>query len=159
MAIDDDDDEEGPQARVDMDLTEEDPPDGLVDDPGAGDEEEHRLDEGGEVLDLAVAVRVGLVGRPVRDADGDEGDERGDEIEPRMGGLGQDAERAAEETDDELHAGQAHGGEDGARGRPLFFVPGHVDGRRFFGVHIGGRSQARRMLSRPEDRGNARRGR
>ena len=97
-----------------MDVAEEDPLDRLIDDPAAGDEKEDGLDEGGEILDLAVAVRMGFVGRAVRDADGDEGDERGDEVEPRMGGLGQDAERSAEEADDELHAGQAQGGDDGA---------------------------------------------
>ncbi len=38
----DDDDEKGPEAGIDMDVAEEDPADGLVDDPGAGDEEEQR---------------------------------------------------------------------------------------------------------------------
>jgi len=128
----DDDDEEGPQTGFDVDFAEEDPAHGLVDDPGAGEEEQQGLDEGRDVLDLAVSVGVRFVRRPVRDTDGDEGDQRGDEVESRMGGLGQDAERAAEEADDELHPRQAQGGQHGAPRGPLLLVAGQIDGRGFF---------------------------
>jgi len=82
-----------------------------------------------------VAVRVSFIGRPVRDADGDESDERGDKVEAGMGGFGQEPERTAEEADDEFHPRQGQGGEDGIRGRPLFLSTAQFDGRRLFGGH------------------------
>ena len=122
------------------DVAEEDPLDGLVDDPGAGDEEEHGLDEGGEVLDLAVAVGVGLVGGPVRDADGDEGDERrrrgrGPNGPPRPGCPSEPLRRPTTS----FMPVRPRAATTELAGRPLLLVPGHVDGRRFFGGHGFGR--------------------
>ncbi len=40
-----------------------------------------------------------LVGRAVRDPDGEEGDDGGDEVQAGVGRFGQEAERAGEEAD------------------------------------------------------------
>ena len=50
----------------------EDPLDCLPDDPRAGDGHEAGFEESGEVLDLSVAVGVVLVGRLIRNANGEE---------------------------------------------------------------------------------------
>ena len=99
---------------------EEQPLDGLVDDPDAGDDQEEGLDEGGEVLDLAVAVGVVLVGGTVGDVDGQEGDDGGHQVEAGVGGLGQHPEAAGHEADDELDDGEENGRPDGAGGGGLF---------------------------------------
>src|SRR3989304_3707777 len=57
-------DPEGPNRRFHVDFFEEQPPHRLPDDPGAGQEQQTGLEEGGEVFDLAVAVLVVGVGGP-----------------------------------------------------------------------------------------------
>ena len=97
-------------------------PDGLVDDPGAGGEQEDGLDEGREILDLAVAVGVFVVGRLVGEMDGQERDDGRDEVEGGVGGLGQDAEAPRRKADDELHPRQEDRRDDGVRRRRLLFL-------------------------------------
>ena len=87
-------DEKRPEAGVDVHRLEEDPDDGLVDDPGAGHEKQHGLDQGGEILDLAVAVGMIVVRRLVGDVNGQQGDDGGDEVERRVGRFRQDPETA-----------------------------------------------------------------
>ena len=58
----------------------------------SGDEDQERsLGERGEMLCLAVAVEVPLVGRLHRDADREEREQRRDEVGARVGGLGDEA--------------------------------------------------------------------
>ena len=65
------------------------------------DRDEHercRLGERREMLRLPVTVRVAAVGRPDRDADGEERQQRGDEVGARVHRLGDEPEAAAREA-------------------------------------------------------------
>ena len=64
--------------------------------------EHRRLDEGGEMLSLAVAVLVPLVGRANGDADREERQQRGDEVGARVQRLRDEPEAAAREARAEL---------------------------------------------------------
>ena len=121
-------DQKSPQVGIHLDALEEEALDRLVNDPGAGDEEENRLDQGAEVLDLAVPVRVIVVGRLARDAHGQVRDQGGDEIEKRVGRLGQDPQAHGQEADDELQQGQDDGGEDRVAGGRLLLSLGALGG-------------------------------
>ncbi len=111
-------DDEGPDGEVEREvLAMDDALDGFGDDPDGGGEHDDGLDEGGEGFDLAVAVVVALVGGAVGDADGEEGDGGGDEVDAGVGGFGEHAEGAGEDSGEELEEGDGEGGEDrGERG-------------------------------------------
>jgi len=101
----------------------------LIDDPGAGEEEEARFDQRREVFDLAVAVGVVAVGRLIGVAHGQQGDDGGHQVQSGMGGLGQDAQALGHEADDQLEGGKkqsgAHG--DGRHVSLFFFCNIHRD--------------------------------
>ena len=112
---------------------------------------------GGEAFELAVAVVVLLVGGAVGDADGEEGDGGGDEVDAGVGGFGEHAERAGEDAGDELEQRDGRGGEHrGERGgalgvaavllfgwfMPCVVVPGVMGVRIHAAVH-GFRSRGR----------------
>jgi class 3 adenylate cyclase/tetratricopeptide (TPR) repeat protein len=94
-------------------------------DRDSGDEEAHPDEEGSlgerrEVLRLRVAEGMSAVGRPDRDRDGKEREERGSEIGPRVRGLGEEPEAAAREPRDELdHDQEACRSDRDERGAPL----------------------------------------
>ncbi len=82
--------------------------------------EERRLGERREVLGLAVPVLVALVGRLRRDADREEGQQRGDEVGAGVDRLGDEAEAVRGEADRELQRDERAGGDDrDERGAPL----------------------------------------
>ena len=81
----------------------------LIDDPAAGDEEQQRLDEGREVLHLAVAVGVVGVGRAVRGAHGEEGHYRRQQVQPGVGRFGKDAQAARQQAHGQLKTGEEDG--------------------------------------------------
>ena len=111
----------GQGRELDLGRVEEDAVDGLVGDPDAGDDHEAGFDEGGEVLDLAVAVGVVFVGGLAGDADGEEGEAGAEQVDAGVGGVGEHAERAGEDSGDDLEEGHRAGGEDGEqRGAGLF---------------------------------------
>ena len=66
----------------------------LEDDHGRGGDDEQRLDDAAEVLDLLVAVVVALVGRLGRLPHRPEGDERGHQVGARVQRLGDDGDGA-----------------------------------------------------------------
>lgn len=101
--------EHGPYVRLNLHGMEEEALDRLIDDPYAGGKEQAGFDEGGDVLDLAVAVLVLRVGGQVTDAHREEGDDRGHQIERRVQRLGKDAEAAAHQAYDELEEGDRNG--------------------------------------------------
>ncbi len=74
--------------------------------------EEARLGERGEVLGLAVAVEVARVCGLRRDADREEGEERGDEVRPRVGRVRDEAEASRREARHELDRDQGGRGDD-----------------------------------------------
>ena len=93
---------EGDGSGLDFYVVEEQALDGLVDDDDARQKQETGFDEGGEILDFAVAVLVVGVGGLVGDADGKERDDRGDQVEKGVGSFGQNAEAAGGDADENL---------------------------------------------------------
>ena len=59
-----------PDGDLDLRLVESQPVDRLPHDPRAGEQQQQGLDQGREVLDFAVAVRVLAVGRPAGETHG-----------------------------------------------------------------------------------------
>jgi hypothetical protein len=68
--------------------------DGFVDDDAGEHEQQCRLDQRGNALDLAVTIVMFLVGWLAGNAHGAVGHHRRREIDQRMRGLGQDRERS-----------------------------------------------------------------
>ncbi len=111
--VDDDggpDGQESPEVRVDLDLLVEQPADSLVDDPHARDQEQDGFHEGGDVLDLAVAVRVLAICGPSRGLDGVESHRRRHQIQAGVSRLGQHAKASGREADHDLEAGESDRG-------------------------------------------------
>jgi len=104
-------------------------PDRLVGDPDHGQEQQEGLDEGGQVLGLAMAVAVLRIGRLPRQAHGEEGQHRRGEVEGGVGGLGEDAEAAGQDTDGQLHRDQPDRAEDREERDPLLLSLGAPLGR------------------------------
>ena len=78
------------------------------------------LGERGEVLRLAVTPRVAAVGRANRDGDGEERQQRGGEVRPRVRRLREQAEARARDACDELDRDeQARGPDRDERGAAL----------------------------------------
>ena len=96
---------EGGDRGLDIDAAKEEAEHGLVDDPGAGQQQQAGFDEGGKVFDFAVAVLVVGVGGLVGDADRKKGQQRCDQIEPGVRGFGENAEAAGGNADYDLEAG------------------------------------------------------
>ena len=78
------DDEERVPGRVHGRAAVDEPRDRVPDDEDAGDDEDRALGERGEMLGLPVAVLVARVGGAHGDADGEERQQRGDEIRARV---------------------------------------------------------------------------
>jgi len=87
----------------------EDALEGLAGDPEAGAQHQKDLEGGGEAFELSMTVVVVLVGGAVGDADGDEGNGGGDEVDAGVRGLAQHAERPGEGTGNELEQGDGQG--------------------------------------------------
>ena len=116
-------------------FVEEQPLRRFMDDPNAGDKQQQGLEEGREVLDLSVAVGVLAVGGPAGDAHGPERHGGGQQVEPRMQGLGENAQAVGREPDAELRAGQQEGRRQRRHGDPAFFPVGA--GERFLDLRVG----------------------
>ncbi len=96
-------DEHGPDARLNVkNGVKEQAADGLPDDPDTGCQEQAGLDEGGDVLYLAVAVLMYRIGGQIADPDGKQGDDGGHQIERGVQGLGENAEASAPESDNKF---------------------------------------------------------
>jgi hypothetical protein len=91
-----------------------------VGDEEAGEDEDRCLGERGEMLGLAVPVRMARVRGAARDPEGEERQQSGDEVGARVHRLGDEPEAAARQARAELepdeHKGREHGHE---RGSPL----------------------------------------
>jgi len=73
-------------------LAKKQPLHSFPDDVGGGENEQARLQERREILDLAMTVGVVGIGRAVGNSNREIGNNRGDEIQRRMQGLGEHAE-------------------------------------------------------------------
>ena len=80
------------QAGPNRDLAKKQPLHSFPDDVGGGENEQARLQERREILDLAMTVGVVGIGRAVGNSNREIGNNRGDEIQRRMQGLGEHAE-------------------------------------------------------------------
>ncbi len=131
---------ECPDGWFDLNAAEEQTHDRFVDDPDAGQQKQAGFDEGGEVLDLAVAILMVGVGGLVGDSDREICEQGGDQIQSRVRGFGEDAEAARSDADDDLSAGDEEGGDNRVSCHCAFFgahgvgrvegrSPGHVDYR------------------------------
>src|SRR3970282_1224430 len=108
------------------------PGDGGTRDEGADAGQEGGLGERGEVLRLPVAVGMPAVCGSDRYRDGEEREQRGREVGPRMSGLGEEAEAAARKTGGELDDDQEAGGPDRDEcGAPLRRHGGRLRGQVF----------------------------
>ncbi len=81
-------------AGFDVYRAEEEPFERFENDVEGGDEEKRGFNERRKIFEFAVAVGMALIGRLIGDADGEEGDHRGDQIESGMQRFGQNAQAA-----------------------------------------------------------------
>ena len=91
----------------------DDAADGLGYDPDAGGEHDAGFHECRERLDLAVSVVVVFVRGSVGDLDGEQGDGGGDQVDGGVSRLAEHAERAGENSSQQLEQRNDAGGEDG----------------------------------------------
>ncbi len=135
--------QEAPHVRLDVRLVRAQSLDRLPDDPRARHEQEERLHERGDVLDLPVAVAVLLVGRLRRDGDRDIGDDGRDQVQRGVGRLGEDAQAVGLDADAELEPREEDGGHHRAERGGLLLTD---DVRGFHGpaLESGERSAVRR---------------
>src|SRR5207248_2497745 len=100
-------------ARVDLARREpEQPPKGAPGDQKAGDDEDRRLAERGEVLGLAVTIGVTRIGGAPGDAERDEGQDRRDEVGSGVRRLREQAETVRGDPCQDLDRDQQAGGDD-----------------------------------------------
>jgi hypothetical protein len=120
--------------------------DRLTGDRHADEHEERGLAQRREVLGLAVTERVVAVGRAAGHPDGEERQQRGDEVGARVQRLGDQAEASGDQAGDELERDQRGGG--GDRQQRGALLRGHARaGRR--GLHPW-------TVPTPAERGSAR---
>lgn len=113
---------DGGEAGLDVDGMKEEPVEGLVNDVEGGEDEEAGFDEGGEVFEFAVAVRVAGVSGLVGYTDREKSDDGGDKIKAGMEGFGQDAETGSAPNEEGLQAKKQHSGPDAEQGSALLFL-------------------------------------
>ena len=114
---------------------------------GRPDHDQDPLDRRGQVLDLLVAVAMAIVGRGVGLAYRDECDHRGDEVDARMHGLGQDRHRPGDRTGDHLEQDQRRVRDDRQRRRAqLLARNGWVRGAHVFSHSTSARIALPRWL-------------
>ncbi len=92
-----------------MDRAEKEAIKGFVNDVNGSEDKQPGFDERGEIFKLAVAVRVALVRRPVGDTHREKRDDRGDEVEAGMQGLGKNAEAVRAKDQKSFQTEQQHG--------------------------------------------------
>ena len=90
------------QRRLDFNVAEEQTQRRLVNNPGAGQQQQSGLDEGGEIFDLAMTVLMVGVGRLVGDADREKSQQRRNQVEPGVRRFRENAEAARAESDHDL---------------------------------------------------------
>jgi len=89
------------------------PSDGLEDNPGSRQEDQHRLQGSRDIFDLAVTERMAGIGRLSGFFDREEGDQGCDEIGDRMNGFRKNGDRSDQKAHHELHEHEARVGADG----------------------------------------------
>jgi hypothetical protein len=120
-------DQDGSDARLNMDGMEKKAMEGFVDDVNRREDEQAGFDKCGEILKLAVAVGVALVSRPVGDADREKRDDGGDQVEARVQRLRKDTEAVGTNDQKCFQAKQETGGANAQQCGALLFVDGSLE--------------------------------
>ena len=105
-----------------MDAVEKEPVKRFVNNVQRGEEQERRLDECGEILELAMAIRMAFVGRFIRDAHREECDDRSKQVQARVQSFGEDAQASRADDEKSLQGNQQHGRADAQQCRSALFV-------------------------------------
>ena len=108
---------------------EEEPGEGFIDDVERRDNQEPGFEEGREVFKFAVAVGMALVGGLIGDADGEKGDDGGDEVEAGMECFGENAEAAGAPNEEGLETQEDSGGPYAEESSAPFFRFGGMEAR------------------------------
>ncbi len=113
--------DESGDAGLDVDVMEEEPLDGFVDDPDTGEQEQAGFEEGRKIFHFAVSVLVIGVGGLVGDSNRHQGDDRGDQIERGMQRFRKYAQAAGGDAHHNFQRGDGDRGQNGiSRHRALF---------------------------------------
>ena len=120
--------EDGGEGGLNVDGVEEEAIEGFIDDVDGGEEEQAGFDEGGEIFKFAVAVGVALVGRLIGNADGEKGDDGGDEVEAGVQGFGENAEAVCAKDEEGFKAEEKRGGTNTEKGGAFLFLNGGLEG-------------------------------
>src|SRR5215472_1497098 len=118
--------QESKEVRLDVHRVEKQPLKGFKDDVNGGEDKQAGFDEGGEIFKFAVAVGVALVGGLVRNTHGKKGDDRGDQVETRMEGLGENTQAVRADDQESFQAKKEGCGADAEEGRALLFLDGSL---------------------------------
>ena len=94
----------------------------FVNDVQRCDEQKRRLDECGEIFELAVAVGMPFVGWFIRDAHGEKGDDRREQVEAGVQCLGEYAQASRAENEKSLQRNQQHGRANAQQCRPALLA-------------------------------------
>ena len=119
--------QDGSDARANMGLGEEQAAEGFPDDVDGSEEQQAGLDECGEIFDFSVAVGVNLVGRLVGNADGEIGEDGGNQVEAGVQRFREHAQAAGGGGQKHLQRNQHQCREDRAQ-RSQFLFPHSVRG-------------------------------
>ena len=142
-----------PQTGISIVLRIQQLPHGGVDDPDRRDEDEDGLYGARDVLELAVAVGMALVGGLARLPHGEERDQGGHQVDGGVDGFGYDRHRPYEESHDYLEQDEERVGGDRQYGHPCL-APTRVrqGGRHYRRRHRReGRGDGRPFLLVPTD--------
>ena len=94
----------------------------LIDNPNAGRQEKKGFEERGEILGLAVAIKVIAVRRFSGEPDGQKSHHGSDEIQAGVGRFGEDAKATGSQSDDDLENGETDSRNDRSQGRSFLFM-------------------------------------
>src|SRR5215470_18993242 len=81
-----------------------DPPDGFINDPGTGEQQQSGFDERGKILELAMTILVVSICWLIRDAYGQERNNGGNQVQTRVGSFGENSQAAGRRPDDDLES-------------------------------------------------------
>ena len=101
---------------------EEEPVKRFINDVERGEEQQTGLDEGGKIFEFAVAVGMAFVGRFIRDAHGEKGNDGRDQVQTRVQRFGEDAQAARAENEKSLQRNEQYRGADAQQRRPPLFT-------------------------------------
>ena len=117
-------------------VVEKEPVARFVDDPHAGDQQQQRLEQRREILELAVAVGMLAVGGQARHPHGPKRHGGGDQVQGGMRRFGQNAQAVRPQADDDFDRRQKHRRHQRPERHPAFFAIGtrNIDVKFWVGI-------------------------